>query len=401
MNLPADPSSDVRDPERVRAVRALGLLDTPPEEVFDRMTRLAATIMGVPASFISLVDADRDFYKSHTGMPEPLATERELRGRTFCHFTLRSGQPLALDDVAEMPVYQDVPTVRTLGVRAYLGVPMRTAGGHNIGSFCAIDTQPRHWSEQDITILTELAHSAMREIELRMALRALERADTRKDLFVATLAHELRQPLAALMPAIGLLNARVSEDSMQRARDVIARQVTQLQRLVDDLMDATAIATGKIVLRRERVDLGPVVQNAVDSARGLADGRQQSLALSTPGSPVWIDADGARLHQVFSNLLTNAIKYTPPGGAIHVTLEDGSESVRVTVRDSGRGISAGALPHIFDLFMQEGTDQRAGLGIGLNLVRGLVDLHGGTVDARSEGRDRGSEFIVSLPRDGA
>ena len=303
MKPPADPSPDVRDPERVRAVRALGLLDTPPEEVFDRMTRLAATIIGVPASFISLVDADRDFYKSHTGMPEPLATERELRGRTFCHFTLRSGQPLALDDVAEMPVYQDVPTV--------------------------------------------------------------------------------------------------SEDSMQRARDVIARQVTQLQRLVDDLMDATAIATGKIVLRRERVDLGPVVQNAVDSARGLADGRRQSLALSTPGSPVWIDADGARLHQVFSNLLTNAIKYTPPGGAIHVTLEDGSESVRVTVRDNGRGISADALPHIFDLFMQEGTDQHAGLGIGLNLVRGLVEFHGGTVDARSDGRDRGSEFIVSLPRGGA
>ena len=395
---PTDPSPDVADPARVAAVRALGLLDTPPEEVFDRMTRLAASIIGVPASFISLIDADRDFYKSHAGMPDPLATERELRGRTLCHYTLRSGAPLALDDVADMPEFRDVPTVKSLGVRAYLGVPLRTAGGHNIGSFCAIDVAPRHWSERDISVLTELAHSAMREVELRLALRARAAADRRKDAFVATLAHELRQPLAALMPALGLLEARISEASMQRARDVIARQAKQIQRLVNDLMDAASVAAGKIVLHREDTDLALLLVGAADSVRPLAAQRRQTLRVAAPDGPVWIAADGVRLHQVFSNLITNAIKYTQPDGEIDVTLMSTPESVTVTVRDNGRGISPEALPDIFELFMQEDVEPHAGLGIGLNVVRGLVNLHGGTVEARSGGSGRGSEFIVSLPR---
>lgn len=140
------------------------------------MTRLAKRVMDVPATFISLVDGDRDFYLSQAGMPEPLAIARELGGRTFCHYTLGSESALALDDTAGTPVFQDVPTVRSLGVRAYLGIPMRSATGHNIGSFCAIDVEPRQWSDHDIEILTELSRSAVREIELRSQLRsAIER----------------------------------------------------------------------------------------------------------------------------------------------------------------------------------------------------------------------------------
>jgi len=372
------------------------VLDTPPEEVFDRMTRLAATIMGVPVSFISLVEDRRDFYKSQYGMPEPLASERQLGGRTFCHYTLHSDAPLALDDVIGLPVFADVPTVRSLGIRSYLGVPMRAADGHNVGSFCAIDVKPRHWSEQDVNILSELAHSAMREIELRRTLRELRAADLRKDVFVATLAHELRQPLAALLPAVGILDARTSATTMQAARDVIARQVKQLQHIVDDLIDAAGIVGNKIVLHRERADLAQLLRGAVDSLAPLAEQRRQSLAVVAPTSSVWVDADTARLHQVFSNLITNAIKYTPDGGSIEVTLKVQGRSSIVTVRDNGQGIAPEALPHIFDLFMQEGTAQRAGLGIGLNLARGLVHLHGGSVEAHSEGRDRGSAFTVTL-----
>jgi len=394
---PKDPSSLQKDPRRLKAVRGLDLLDTPPEEVFDRMTRLAAMIMGVPASFISLVDETRDFYKSQFGMPEPLASERQLAGRTFCHYTLHSDAPLALDDVAGLPVFEDVPTVRRFGIRSYLGVPLRTAEGHNVGSFCAVDVKPHHWSDQDINVLSELAHSAMREIELRRALRDLKAADLRKDVFVATMAHELRQPLAAMLPAVGLLAARVSEPSIQRVTDVITRQVTQLQHVVDDLMDAAAIAGNKIVLRRERVDLAEILSGVADSLRPLADQRTQSLEVITARAPVWIDGDSARLHQVFSNLLTNAIKYTPAGGAIDVALAVKGRSAIVTIQDNGRGISPEALPQIFDLFMQEGAEERAGLGIGLNLARGLIQLHRGTVEARSEGRDRGSAFIVTLP----
>lgn len=161
----------VIDPARIDAVASTDLLDTPPEEGFDRMTRLAARLLGAPATFISLVDRDRDFYKSQFGFPEPLSSVRQLEGRTFCHLAIAADGPLVIDDTLRDAVYRTVPTVRTLGVRAYLGVPMVLPGGHAIGSFCAIDFEPRRWREQDVEIMSVLAESTLREIRLRTALR--------------------------------------------------------------------------------------------------------------------------------------------------------------------------------------------------------------------------------------
>ena len=164
----------VADPARLAAVHATGLLDTEVEEVFDRLTRLAVRLVGVPAAFLSLVDAERDFYKSAHGFGEPLASARELAGPTFCHYAVRSAAPLVIPDTAADPVYQTVPTVHTLGVAAYVGVPLVVLG-EPVGSFCAIDTRPRAWTPDELEVLTELAASAQREIELRAALRAAER----------------------------------------------------------------------------------------------------------------------------------------------------------------------------------------------------------------------------------
>ncbi len=165
----------VRDPLRVAAVRRTELLDTAPEEVFDRLTRLAARILGVPATFLSLVDADRDFYKSCFGFPEPLASGRELSGTTFCHYAIASREPLVIPDTRADPLYAGVPTVESLGVAAYLGVPLATADGEVIGSFCAISMEPREWSDGDVEVMRELAVSALREIELRQAAAEIER----------------------------------------------------------------------------------------------------------------------------------------------------------------------------------------------------------------------------------
>ncbi len=160
--------------DRLQAVRETGLLDTPAEPEFDRLTRLAAKLTGTPVTFISLVTDNRDFYKSCFGFPEPLASERQLTGTTFCHFALVSDGPLVIDDTLAHPIYRDVPTVHTLGVRAYLGIPLVTHGGAAIGSFCAIDFAPRKWTPLDIEAMQELAGSTLREIELRTALRALD-----------------------------------------------------------------------------------------------------------------------------------------------------------------------------------------------------------------------------------
>jgi GAF domain-containing protein len=164
----------VTDPARLAAVRATGLLDSETEEAFDRLTRLAVRLVHVPAAFISLVDEHRDFYKSACGFGEPLASARELTGPTFCHFAVQSAAPLVIPDTAADPVYREVPTVRSLGVAAYVGIPL-VVHGQVIGSFCGIDMKPRAWTADDVETLTELAASAQREIELRAALAEARR----------------------------------------------------------------------------------------------------------------------------------------------------------------------------------------------------------------------------------
>jgi len=162
---PEDPSSIVDDPARLAAVARTGLLDTAPEERFDRLTREAAELTGAPVAFISLVDKERDFYKSHSGFGEPVASTRQLTGRTFCHYAIAQGEPLAIDDTRAHTVYSRVPTVETLGVAAYLGVPLRDEQGYALGSLCVIDFKPRAWRMEDRAALASLAERIMREIE--------------------------------------------------------------------------------------------------------------------------------------------------------------------------------------------------------------------------------------------
>ena len=155
-------------PQRLAALVRTGLLDTPPEASLDQLTRLAAAQLGVPSTFISLVDRERDFYKSHFGFGEPLNSVRQLEGRTFCHYAISSDQPLVIDDTTRDPLYRSVPTVTTLGVRSYLGVPLVLDDGEIIGSFCAIDFEPRKWSKQDVDTMIAMAHETLCQIRLRI-----------------------------------------------------------------------------------------------------------------------------------------------------------------------------------------------------------------------------------------
>ena len=233
--------------------------------------------------------------------------------------------------------------------------------------------------------------------ELAQAERALRDADRRKDIFVATVAHELRQPIAAMLPAVALIGERASEQSGKRARAVIERQITHLGRMVDDLLDVARIAEGKLDLQRGLIDGRDAIQDAVSSTSSLFDAHRHRLSVSLPDEPIRLDADGSRLQEVFANLLTNAAKYTDDGGEISLNAQTDGTRATIRIVDNGKGIAPDALPHVFDLFMQEATDHREGLGIGLKVVRGLVELHGGRVAARSDGIGKGSEFVVTLP----
>jgi signal transduction histidine kinase len=238
----------------------------------------------------------------------------------------------------------------------------------------------------------------------RKRVKTLAAANRRKDEFLATLSHELRSPLASIQNALHLLSIRPGEASArQGAQALIERQVRRMTRLVDDLLEVSWINHGRLRLRCERIDLRLVVNNAIETLQSDIKERNHHLSVALPDSPVWLQADSWRLEQVFVNLLANASKYTDAGGELAVWMHTPDGQVVVRIRDSGMGIAPDALPRIFDLFRQtdEADDRsRSGLGIGLALVRNLVESHGGSVIAASGGLGKGSEFTVRLPRSG-
>jgi PAS domain S-box-containing protein len=237
--------------------------------------------------------------------------------------------------------------------------------------------------------------------ERKRAEQALKETDRKKDEFLATLAHELRNPLAPIRNALQILRlAGDNRAAVAHVHEVMERQVDQMIRLVDDLLDVSRITRGKIELRRERLELGAVVRSALETSRPLIESARHELTVLPPPGPLAVEGDKTRLAQVVSNLLNNSAKYTPEGGHIWLTVERSGGQAVVRVRDNGMGIPAEMLSHVFEMFTQLDKSRhrsQGGLGIGLTLVRNLVAMHGGTVEAHSDGPGKGSEFVVRLP----
>jgi signal transduction histidine kinase/ActR/RegA family two-component response regulator len=263
-----------------------------------------------------------------------------------------------------------------------------------------------------VAALVSAVRSALRARQRQYQLRdhlaykeqteaALREADRRKDEFLAILAHELRNPLAPISNSLHLLRLTSQHDpTTRRVGEMMERQVDLMVRLVDDLLEVSRITRGAISLRREVVEVAAVVRRAVEANRALIEAAGHRLVLDIPSEPILVDADPVRLDQVIANLLSNAAKYTDPGGRIRLSVRCDGNEVAIAVRDTGMGIAPEKLGKVFDLFMQvEPHGQRAqgGLGIGLTLVKRLVELHGGRVEAHSEGTGRGSEFVIRLP----
>jgi PAS domain S-box-containing protein len=237
--------------------------------------------------------------------------------------------------------------------------------------------------------------------ERKRVEEALRLADQRKDAFLATLAHELRNPLTPIRYATRLLEPGVPPQMASDARKMIDRQLAQMAHLLDDLLDVSRVTRGVLEIRREQLDLREIIAGAVASAKPLADAAQQELIVSVPAEPLAVNGDAVRLAQIFGSLLHNATKYTPAGGHIAVAASSEGEEAIITVRDDGVGIAREALLTIFELFVQleaPGARSAGGLGIGLSLARDLVRLHGGRIKAHSPGAGLGSEFVVRLPR---
>jgi PAS domain S-box-containing protein len=351
--------------------------------------------------FVSLAEQSRDFI----GIAS-------LEGRF--EYVNRAGRALiGLDSSSELSAL-GLADLAVAGLRQFMAdtvIPTALTSDHWQGdvSFQNVRTGEPILMEQVVFLIRDprsgepfhLATVARDIREKKQSEYDLRTADRRKDEFLATLAHELRNPLAAISNAVQLLRYASSDPAAaNESRALIERQVRQLARLVDDLLDVSRISSGKLILRREPAELTGIVRSAQETSRPVIEANGHHLTVELPSRPIHLDADPARLAQVFLNLLTNAAKYSEAGGRIAVKVDQVGSEARVRIKDSGIGISPEMLPKIFELFTQVDRSlerSQGGLGIGLTLVKRLVEMHGGRVEAQSEGPGRGSEFTVWLP----
>ena len=401
--MQSESSSPVRDPSRLQALNRTGLLDSPSEESFDRLTRLAVKILRVPVALVSLVDKERQFFKSCVGLSEPWASQRETPlSHSFCQHTIASHQPLIIEDARTHPLVLDNLAITDLNVIAYAGIPLVLSDGSTIGSFCAIDSQPRRWTEDEIDILHELAASVITEIELRLVGEEAKAAISEREALLSIASHELKTPIPSIIGYAQLLERRASVGYTLSERDIkaittIRTQGERVNRMLNTILDRTMLETGQISLNLVDVDLKTLVTRAVTDMSLNAPAHQITLIASD--SPIMVHGDELQLEQVISNLLGNAIKYSPSGGAITIEISRNNDHAQLLVKDSGIGIPADALHGLFKRFARVRTSQTqniSGLGLGLYIVKEIITRHGGTITVTSE-EGTGSTFTVLLP----
>ncbi|HYF58559.1 MAG TPA: GAF domain-containing sensor histidine kinase [Burkholderiaceae bacterium] len=401
-------SGPLHRPERLAALARAGLLDGRSDELLDAAMRQCARLLEAPMAMVSLVDAHRQVFRGACGLPAPLATSRETPlSQSLCAHVVTLGDELLIDDARADAIFSMHPAYTELGIVAYAGVPLVVAG-EPIGAVCAADVSPRRWGPRDVDALRDFAAMVAVQLDrdrmrgdLQRALDVMTAADRRRSEFLATLAHELRNPIAPIATSARVLSAIVGDSPIaRRSVETIERQVRVMRRLVDDLLDVNRIERDVLRLEPRRVPLDEIVDAALESVQPLVDGRRLELEVRRPDATVWLDADPARLSQVLTNLLGNAAKFTPEGGRVSLEAGPADDAIEFRVRDTGIGIAPEARDRIFELFAQSEPmpgEAQGGLGIGLALSRRLVAMHGGTLVVDSEGPGRGSTFTLRIP----
>jgi signal transduction histidine kinase/CheY-like chemotaxis protein len=367
---------------------------------------------------IDLVEEDRTCHRVAVAHVDPAKEEQtgRLLGRHALDWDAPAGLPKVLRE-GRTEVYADVPEallttlaarpedlhlIQAVGCKSCMIVPLR-ARQRTLGAVTLLAAESgRRYGAAEQAVAEELALRAALAVDNARLYDEAQEAVRRRDEFLAMLAHELRNPLAPILHAVQVMRlAPADSPTAPKTREVVERQARHMARLIDDLLDISRITRGKIEIRKERVDLSAVVAGAVQTCSPLMESRGHRLEVSLPPEPLLLEADPTRLEQVIANLLNNAAKYTEPGGHIRLSATGEDDQVVIRVRDTGIGIAPEMQAQVFEPFAQ--VDQsleraQGGLGIGLTLVRGLVERHGGTVQVVSGGLGQGSEFVVRLPR---
>jgi signal transduction histidine kinase/ActR/RegA family two-component response regulator len=401
--------AELADSRLLQAISA-ELINQDEQPLYEKLVDAMISIMrsDFASMQISISDGDRRALRmfAHRGLSEEAVVSWATvygDSLTSCGQAWRARTRVIVPDVEQCVLLKgsvELAGYRKAGVAAVQTTPLLSRSGTLVGMLSTGWRSPHQPTDRDLRLLDILARQAADLIERRQADETLRQADRRKDEFLATLAHELRNPLAPIRNAIQILHLSVAEGAEREwALGVLDRQAKQLSRLVDDLLDVSRITRDRLELRKERVELARIVQAATEASRPIIAERGHELTVSLPDQVV-LDADPTRLAQVFSNLLNNAAKYSEPNGRIDLSAERSGPDVIVRVRDYGIGIARDMLSRIFDLFQQvQPSFERisGGLGVGLTLVKRLVEMHGGQVVATSDGINKGSEFVVRLP----
>jgi signal transduction histidine kinase len=401
--------AEVLNPDRLAALELTALLDSEPEQAFDRFTTLAHQILGVPVVLISLVDRDRQFFKSQLGLPEPFATARETAlTHSFCQHVVADSAPLIVPDARLDPLVQENLAVSEIGVIAYAGVPLRTADNQVIGSFCAIDVEAHQWQPREIEVLNGLAEMVMREValrevaqKLRVRNEALRIAELRRDDLVHMTIHDLRTPLTSLLSGLQTLDSFVEFDDVSRqVMDITVRGARTLSEMVDTILDVSRGEAGLLSLALKPLDARNIVLSALEQVSFSSQQKSLEMSFEIDADVPRVNADENKLCRVLVNLLGNAIRYTPDGGRICVKVQMNAEkNVLVwSVRDTGVGIAPDDLERIFEKFGQAKHTDRSGAstGLGLTFCKMVIEAHGGQIWAESQ-RGVGSTFFFELP----
>ena len=408
---PASPDLSILNQERLDALHATALLDSPPEEAFDRLAKLVRRLLHVPVSLVSLVDRDRQFFKSSMGLPEPWATLRQTPlSHSFCQHVVSTENPLVIDDARDHPLVCDNLAVRDLNVIAYLGIPLHAPSGHIIGSLCAIDETERTWSDDDIEVLTELAALVMKEMEFQFQLRervraeqalaekaeALRRSNHELEQFASVASHDLQEPLRTISSFVQLLQKRYQhqlDENADQYIDFIVDATSHMQALIKDLLAYSRLESQ--ALNRQKTDIDEILQQVLD---GLQTTIREANASITHDPLPTLKADPVQLHSLLHNLITNGIKFRGQADPhLHISSTKRGRMWCLSVKDNGIGIEDIHQERIFRLFNRLHTRRHyEGTGIGLAMCKKIVDRHGGEIWLDSE-LGTGTTFYFTIP----
>jgi two-component system, sensor histidine kinase len=401
MKLPPIPDDELA---RLAALRRYDILDTLPEQVYDDLTHLAAHLCHTPIALVSLVDAERQWFKSRHG----LDAQETDRAYSFCAHAIVTGQMFVVPDALRDERFADNPNVLSdPDIRFYAGTPLISSDGHALGTLCVIDRKPRRLEEQELNMLRALGRMVMSQIELRIHIAERQEIERAKNDFVAIVSHELRTPLTSIRGSLGLIEGGVAGEVPPKVAQMvgIARaNADRLIRLINDMLDLAKIEAGGVELRLAPLDAGDLLDAALAEIRGSADGARVRLVRGGHPEGRRCLGDRDRVLQVLNNLLSNAIKVTPPDGVVEVSAHrteganGGGGRVRFQVRDQGPGVPEAEIHRIFDKFRQvdPGGRDRSGTGLGLPICKAILEEHGGAIGVQSE-IGRGSTFWFELP----